>query len=812
MYPRLLICLIIACAGLNKAWAQADTARINRQLEKCYNWQYEEPDSILVYGQRALKASKSINYKTGIAKASYYIGHAHHQLHAYDSAILYMGQAIANFDRKRDLDRLGAAYNIMGICQKNLADYSRALNAQLNAIRFFEAAKDTAGLIISYNNLGILYNDQEKLQKAESYFNKALRFSKNFDDPYLLVTTQSNIGMNLHSQTRFQEALDVFEEVLAFDLKDGNTYEIGASYNNVATGHLKVGDFKKALAYVDSSLAYKRISGDKYGIVIAYGNKCEIYDQLKNYALAKLYADSGYQLAIDLGAQKLQADMLLKLHLAQLKLGNTDLALQLYKQYHSLSDSLKNKDTEVAMANAQRQFDLEQVDQELSQANLKLKNIETTQRLYFVAFLSILGISFLIGWSYFRIRRLNHILHKKQVQLSESNERLQKLNEQHELAKNQAESANRAKSAFLSNVSHEIRTPLNAILGLLDVVGHENDDAERQRIMLTVQHSANSLLHIINDLLDLSKIEAGKISFENKSFNLPALIGQVAETLKGLAIEKSINIFTEIDPETPAYILGDQFRLNQILLNLGSNAVKFTSKGQVNIEVKCQKHKNDGHCALFFGVTDTGIGIAPDKLGSIFNRFSQAEEDISRKYGGTGLGLAISKKLVELQGGTIGVHSIPQVGSTFWFEIPVKQAPVQQSMRLVVEEESDKILPGKKALVIDDNSLNLQLAAQVLKRWHMPCVLAKSGAEALAIFKESPDFDIVLLDIHMPEMNGFETYEGLKALGLNCPVLALTADTYEETWREIERVGINGTLIKPYSPADLKKAMIEQMA
>ena len=811
MSLRLIVCVLSVCACFNGAKAQPDTARINRQLEKCYNWQYEQPDSILIVGHKALNASKVANYKTGIAKASYYVGHAHHQLHAYDSAIRYMNQAIEFFDPKRDLDRLGAAYNIMGVCQKNLADYARALSSQLNAIRYFMAAKDTAGLIISYNNLGILYNDQEKLKTAEEYFGKALRYAKIFDDPYLLVTTQSNIGMNLHSQNRFQEALRVFEEVLAFDLKDGNTYEIGASFNNVATGYLKTGAFKKALAYVDSSLAYKRISGDKYGMVIAYGNKAEIFDTLNNHAMARLYADSGYQLALSLGAQKLQADMLLMLHLAHLKLGNTDLALKLYKQYHSLSDSVNNKDSEVAMANAQRQFDLEQLDQELSQATLKLENIETTQQLYLVAFLSILGILFLAAWGYFRIRRLNRILNKKQVQLSESNDRLQKLNDQLELSKNQADSANRAKSAFLSNVSHEIRTPLNAILGLLDVVNHENDDAERKRIMVTVQHSANSLLHIINDLLDLSKIEAGKISFENKSFNLPALVEQVSETLKGLANEKPIVIIIEIDPETPAYIMGDQFRLNQILLNLGSNAVKFTSKGQVKIEVKCQHHEKDGQCSLYFGVTDTGIGIAPEKQSNVFNRFSQAEEDISRKYGGTGLGLAISKKLVELQGGIIGLSSIPGSGSTFWFEIPVKPSPSQDSISLIVEEESDRILPGKKALVVDDNTLNLQLAAQVLKRWQMEYVLAKSGAEALDKFTETSDFDIVLLDIHMPEMNGFEVFAALKQMGLSCPVLALTADTYEETRQEIERVGMQGTIIKPYTPADLKREMIANL-
>lgn len=806
-----LICCLLLCASL-RGHAQPDTAQINRMLEKCYQWQYEKPDSILQLGQIALTASKSIPYKMGIAKASYYVGHAHHQQHRYDSAILYMGEAIAHFDPKRDLDRLGAAYNIKGICQKNLADYTKALASQLKAIQYFEAAKDTAGSIISLNNLGILYNDQEKQTQAEKYFNQALKLATAFDDPYMLVTTQSNIGMNLHSQARYAEALAVFEKVLAFDLKDGNAYEIGASFNNVATGHLKLGAYQKALAMVDSSIAYKLISGDKYGMVISFGNKAEIFDNLNRPQLAKLYADSGYQLALDLGAQKLQSDMLLKLHWAYLKLGDTAKALFTYKQYHSLADSIKNKDTEVALANVQRQFDLDQADEKLEQANLKLAHIQTTQRLYLLAFLTILGVSFLASWGYLRIRKLNKILRKKQLQLSEKNDELNALNNKLESAKNQAESANRAKSAFLSNVSHEIRTPLNAILGLIDIVNHEQNEQDRKRIMATVQHSANSLLHIINDLLDFSKIEAGKISFEEKSFNLPALMEQLTETLKGLAVEKPIEIISEIDPNTPAYIIGDQFRLNQILLNLGSNAIKFTSKGQVKTEVKCQKHQGDGPCLLFIAVSDTGIGISPDKQKSIFQRFSQAEEDISRKFGGTGLGLSISKKLVELQGGTIGVESVLGKGSTFWIEIPVKPAPSQESMAHLVEEESDKILPGKSALVVDDNNLNLQLAAQILKRWEVNYTLARSGKEAIEAFGQNPSFDIVLLDIHMPEMNGFETFEALKQLGLNCPVLALTADTYEETWQQIEQSGMQTIVIKPYTPAQLKKAMIGAMA
>lgn len=809
----LKLLLLLTMLSGHGAWAVTDTAQVNRWLERCYAWQYEHPDSILRLAPKAAQKAREIKYFKGEAKANYYIGHAFYELHKYDSAIEYMSLAIGGLDPELDKSRLGAAFNIRGICQKNLADYSRALESQLNAIRFFESAADTAGIIISYNNLGILYNDQQKLEVAETYFWKGLKIAQVFNDPYLLITTKSNIGLNMHSQKRYEEAFEAFQQVLAFDLKDGNPYEIGVSYNNVASAYIKLKKYDLALALIDSSMRYKELSGDKYGMVISLGNKAEVFDSLNQPALTLKYAQQGYELATQLGAQKLQAEMLLKFHQAYQKLGNFERALHYFKAYTQLMDSLQNKDTEVAIANAQRKFDLEQKEAELERANLEISHIKTRQALYLVAFLAILALSILMTIGFFRIRRLNAVLNKNQKELNESNVQLKRLNEQYEQAKNQAESANRAKTAFLSNVSHEIRTPLNAILGLLDIAHYETEADERQKLMRTVQHSANSLLHIINDLLDLSKIEAGKISFEKKNFNIPALIEQLKETLIALAQDKPVEILTEIDPQLPAYMVGDQFRLNQIILNLGSNAVKFTSQGFIKIEVACigKKFNADGEvvgCNLRFGITDTGIGIPANKIDQIFNRFSQADEDTSRKYGGTGLGLSICKKLVELQGGTIGLSSISGEGSTFWFELAFDILPQQSTTEIAVDNGYYEMLKGKKALVVDDNLLNLQLAVQILKRWEVATITASSGMEAISKYTADGPFDIVLLDIHMPEMNGYETFKALESkFGMKCPVLALTADTYEETRKQIEQIGMHGAVIKPYSPKELKNAM-----
>lgn len=813
MKPFSLLFVVTVLSG-HGAWAVSDTAQVNRWLERCYAWQYKHPDSILQLAPKVAKMAQKLKYFHGEAKAKYYIGHAHYELQAYDSAISYMDLAIKGLDPERSRTHIAAAYNVKGICQKNLADYSRAMESQLNAIRYFEREGDTAGIIISYNNLGLLYNDQHKLEMAETQFWKGLKLAQQFNDPYLKVTTQSNIGLNLQSQERYEEALKAFQEVLEFDLKDGNAYEIGVSYNNIAGAYIKLRQYDLALALIDSSMHYKKQAGDKYGMVIAFGNKAEIFDELNQPQRSLSFARQGYELAKELGAQKLQAEMMLNFHQAYQKLGDFEQALIYYKEYTTLMDSLKNKDTEVAIANAQRQFDLEKKEDELQQANLEIVHIKTRQALYMLAFISIFALSLVLLVAFFRIRRLNTNLNKNQEALSESNLMLKRLNEQYEQAKNQAESANRAKTAFLSNVSHEIRTPLNAILGLLDIAHYETEEAERQRLMKTVQHSANSLLHIINDLLDLSKIEAGKITFERKNFNLPALLEQLKETITALANDKPVEIVTEIDPQLPAYMVGDQFRLNQIMLNLGSNAVKFTQKGFIKIEVACVEKKYNAQgepvgCKLRFGVSDSGIGISSEKIDAIFTRFSQAEEDTTRKYGGTGLGLAICKKLVEMQGGTIGVSSVVGEGSTFWFELDFEIIP-QQLKGEINSETADlnELLQGKKVLVVDDNLLNLQLAVQVLRRWELQAVTAISGAEAIEKFGSQGPFDLVLLDIHMPEMNGYDTFKQLQLQhGMQCPVIALTADTYEETRQQIEDLGMKGTVIKPYTPKDLKNAM-----
>lgn len=393
---------------------------------------------------------------------------------------------------------------------------------------------------------------------------------------------------------------------------------------------------------------------------------------------------------------------------------------------------------------------------------------------------------------------------KSHISLKKSQEDLKK-------ARDIAEEAVRAKALFLANMSHEIRTPLNGIIGMIDILKHTELTDQQLEYLDIVDISSETLLTIINDILDFSKLEAGQIDCEKILYDLRQETDEIYKILVYSARQKDLEFCVQVDEAIPVRLLGDPFRLRQILINLGNNAIKFTKKGFVRMRVFPEADYEQSR-KIRFEVQDSGIGISEDNRKKLFKSFSQADMSTTREYGGTGLGLAISKLLVRMMGGQIGVYSEEGKGSLFWFTIHAEEAGQAIPKASELKPSEPTIKKSLRILLAEDNIINQKVTLLNIARLGHQAELAANGLEAVKLFASRP-FDLVLMDVQMPGIDGLQATREIRKIELKrksrhaVPIIAMTANLYGEEIRELIDSGMDDYLGKPFKPSDLDQSI-----
>lgn len=373
-------------------------------------------------------------------------------------------------------------------------------------------------------------------------------------------------------------------------------------------------------------------------------------------------------------------------------------------------------------------------------------------------------------------------------------------------ARRAAEAALEVRKSILSNVSHELRTPVNAIVGMSGLLSSTELNEVQKEYIQTMKFSSEGLLVLIEDLLNVSRIESGKVELEKIPFSLENLMLTLSRSLGLKAKEKGLALTYNFDPGVSEFLLGDPHRINQVLMNLLSNAIKFTHQGSIELNVELMSDIDDKQ-EVFIAVRDTGIGIVPERLNAIFQEFSQEDASTTRRYGGTGLGLTISRKIVEMMGGKLLVKSEKNLGSEFYFSIELEKAESQQ----VKFEDFNPDLNGVHILLVEDNPVNQYLASTLLRSWNAEVEICFNGQIALQVLNEKL-FDVILMDLQMPVMDGFETTEVLRKERQDfTPVIALTANALSGEHEACLAVGMNDYLTKPFQPEQLYNRILSQM-
>lgn len=676
-------------------------------------------------------------------------------------SLLYSQQLLEYALKQNKYDMAAASYNIIGLNFEEFGDLKKSIQYYNSGVSYARLAKNDTIENYLYNNIGNLYYFRLKdSKKGLYYYQKSYELSKKIDEPRDIAFAEINLAdvyLELNELSKGKYYLQLVEKKMAPD-----DYEMGMSYYSLMGYYYEMQD-----DFVNAEKNYlKCVSDFKYqDIEYHKSHQMDIYAMV--YAFYKKY-------------------------------NKIDKALYYLEKHDQLQDELfsKERNIEIKMAGGdiealEYKYKVQQIETEkrIQEQKMKASNRFNKVVLFFLGFVIVFLIFIFKGFVNYRN------LSKK---LSDYNFQLQ-------VAREKSEEATRLKTQFLSNVSHELRTPLYGVIGMAEILESEHKEIKKSPYFNALKFSSHYLLTLINDVLNVYKIEDNNIEFNYENINVREEIGHIKESMNVIAKSNKNEIIVSIADDVPQYIKTDLTRFSQILINLASNSLKFTKNGKVTISLSLEKVNDNSFLKL--EVLDTGIGIPEEYIDKIFEKFVQVDFNLQEQYKGTGLGLSIVKRLVELFKGSISVESKINEGSKFTVMFPhIPADEIVASDQL--KTHSQKKLKNLNILVVEDNKINQMVTKKLLEKNGHNFQMAENGLEALLLVEEN-NFDVILMDINMPVMNGIEASIKIRNLGIKTPIIALTASDKENILKEIleKKNGLTDVLVKPFEYADLENVI-----
>lgn len=671
------------------------------------------------------------------------------------------------------------------------SNFERSLITSRKALNYATAAKNNTLIAKSYKIIAGNFSELSEFDKAIFFYNKGIYYANKTDNDSLKYSLHNNLG-NIYcfEKKQFSRGINYYKKSIAYSLKINEMSQVYFTNVNIAWAYFDTGDFKEGYPFLKFVNSNKHKYGSESteivvnmlnGMYLSYQNE---YASANAFFLKAIEAGKGNEERSDLSFAHQEYSKFLS------KVKRYEEAFDNLAAYNKIIEELYNEEKlkKASMAGFNLELDeyKRQIDKIESEKDSQYQSLKKSRVIVILFILISLILLVLI------ITLNKNIKFKKK-----HNAELLK-------AKEIAEDASLLKSQFISTISHELRTPLYGVVGITNMLLEEHKELSSSQHLSSLKFSARYLLSLVNDILQINKIEENKVVLESLTFNISDEIMMIKNSLSFLSQKNRNKISVSIDPCIPEYLIGDKLRLAQILMNLVSNALKFTKEGEVEIIVKLN-HFEGKMYFLDFVVRDNGVGIAIVDQGKIFEKFVQVgrkDED----YQGTGLGLSIVKRLLGLFGSSITLQSDIGIGTTFTFTIPFEFDP--QKTKAIIDEIEVDLTSNEvfKILIVEDNVINQLVTKKIIEKHNYICKVVDDGFAALKIL-ETEDFDLVLMDINMPLMNGFETTKRIRLKDLKTPIVALTAFDKDEITDEAISSGINDIIIKPFEPVKLFKIM-----